>query len=528
MINQPSLAVSVVWCLVLTATLLAQGLSDSFVLNVILYFLLVVGGCIVYPIVALSSCFQISGENSSNSSTAMSNSADVDDVSEYANVDDSTDEIADIMDPTAAINDTSGKYDEENFNVAIVVLGNETPECHQIYFLDNVKTFLTMVIVSHHVGCAFGGAGANSWYLIVGDYDSKFNRISKSIMQLNQGYFMSLFFFISAYFTPSSYEKKGKWEFHKEKALRLSLPLIGTTLCIVPISIMIGVGTTANPIFYFPTIGHAWFILWLILLNVVYSTIIEADEFISSSSGENAPAPPDEQRTVPFPNTNKRLFVGIVICGCLMLAVATLLDFQSFMGMPITIGSLVCDILFFYLGTCFKQHGWLEKSLHEQIDVPVWLLRFGAILEAGTMCVLSSLLENGHFAWALLYLPVAGLFCVDMSLVVLELFQSYAEFSTPITRFFSDGAYTVYIIHPIVVTGLTAIFVMVYRAGDFGSEIEFDGGFFGTASSTKLAGPDNGGGTLALGCIAVNIVSHLILWPLAWQLKQLPGLRHIL
>lgn len=527
MIRKASLTVSVIWCLVLSMTLLAQGISGSIIVSAIFYYLLVVGGCIVYPLVAL--CYRRNGVE-----TSIHSIEGFDDTSNHGILHNS----AELTNAITTIYDVPEGCNIEDPN-AVVASRREIPNCHRLFFLDNLKTFLTVIVVSHHVGSAFGGAGANSWFLIVGNYDSVFNQLIRWMLQLNQGYFMSLFFFVSAYFTPSSYEKKGKWYFHKDKARRLSLPLIGITFVISPISLIIALGIVGYPVYYFPTIGHGWFILWLILLNVVYSTIYEADESEKATINEilsnpedesdgHTPARPAEQRTIPFPDTFKRVFTGTMICGFFMFAVATLINFRAFMGMPITIGSLICNLLFFYLGTCSKRYGWLEKSLREQLDIPVWLLRLSVVSEAGTMCAISFPLEGENNAWALLYIPVAGLFCVDMSLMLLELFQSYADFSTPITRLFSDAAYTVYLIHPIVVTGLTTIFVAIYRAGNFGSEIEFDDGFFYTASSTRLVGPDNGGGTLLLGWVTVNILSHLLVWPLAWQLKQLPGFCQIL
>lgn len=530
MTRKASLAVLVVWYLVLIATLLAQGLSSSDLVLGILYYILVVGGCIVYPIVSL--CFNESGENC-NTSIAILNNPDANDI-------DIEDDNTDPIDFTVSIDGASIESNEEN--PVVIELGCETRNYHRIHFLDNIKTFLTMVVVSHHVGCAFGGAQNDSWFLVIGNYDSLFNRLLGFVLELNQGYFMPLFFFISAYFTPSSYKKKGKWNFHEDKARRLAIPLIGVTLFICPVTFMFAAIITENQIFYFQSVGHAWFILWLILLNVVYSTICEAEDFarrssnerlshhleLSDESDEHIQTSLVEQRKMLFPGTCQRLLAGTMICGCLMVAVIILLEAESFMGMPITIGSLICNLLFFYLGTCAKQHGWLEQSLREQLDIPIWLLWLSVVFEAGIMCTFTFVWDNDSPLGGLLYIPTAGLFCLDMSLVVLELFQSYADFSTPTTRYFSEAAYTVYLIHPVVVTGFTAVFLVAYRAWNVESKIEFDGGYFATASSSKFVGPDNGGGTLALGFVIVNILSHLLLWPIAWQLKQLPGLQHIL
>ena len=67
-------------------------------------------------------------------------------------------------------------------------------------FLDNLKVFLTALVVLHHCACAFGACGEGSWYLIVkgGGGPRAFRLCVKTFVTWNQAYFMSLFFFVSA------------------------------------------------------------------------------------------------------------------------------------------------------------------------------------------------------------------------------------------------------------------------------------------------------------------------------------------
>ena len=69
-------------------------------------------------------------------------------------------------------------------------------------FLDNVKVFLTALVVLHHCACAFGACGEGSWYLIVkgGGGPRAFRFCVKTFVTWNQAYFMSLFFFVSVCF----------------------------------------------------------------------------------------------------------------------------------------------------------------------------------------------------------------------------------------------------------------------------------------------------------------------------------------
>ena len=64
----------------------------------------------------------------------------------------------------------------------------------RLYFLDNIKSLLTIIVVSHHISGSFGGAG---WIYNIGGYYNPFLIFSSSVMGLNQSYFMCLFFFIS-------------------------------------------------------------------------------------------------------------------------------------------------------------------------------------------------------------------------------------------------------------------------------------------------------------------------------------------
>merc|ERR1712224_948658 len=70
----------------------------------------------------------------------------------------------------------------------------------RFYFLDNLKIFLTFLVVCHHCTCAFGACGEGGWLLSIGLRDDDktisnriFSFVTSSFVTINQGYFMSLF-----------------------------------------------------------------------------------------------------------------------------------------------------------------------------------------------------------------------------------------------------------------------------------------------------------------------------------------------
>ena len=148
------------------------------------------------------------------------------------------------------------------------------------------------------------------------------------------------------------------------------------------------------------------------------------------------------------------------------------------------------------LGLQAKAGGWLERPLTEQLDVhPFVLLGFVAI-EAAGIAVAS--LDVDKFGLVLVLL--AGMFCLDMSLLTLLVFQRWGNVETRATRFLARGAFGVYLLHPLVVTAATRVYLQL--AGD--------------------------GVNYPVGFGVVAVVSLLVVWPLAYSLAQLPGLRAVL
>ena len=89
-------------------------------------------------------------------------------------------------------------------------------------YMDALKVFLTCAVIVHHAAGAFAGDGLG---LSVGVYRSTFKVFAVCFLSLQQAYFMSLFFFISAFFAPASLGRKGTRAFLADKAKRIVLPM---------------------------------------------------------------------------------------------------------------------------------------------------------------------------------------------------------------------------------------------------------------------------------------------------------------
>ncbi len=110
----------------------------------------------------------------------------------------------------------------ENGATAAGSAGKEKP---RMYFLDNIKIFLTFIVVCHHTTGAFAGE-SGGWLYNIGTNKSECSWFLYAILSLNQSYFMCMFFFISGYFIPASFARKGYNEFMRDKNVRLGVRAI--------------------------------------------------------------------------------------------------------------------------------------------------------------------------------------------------------------------------------------------------------------------------------------------------------------
>ena len=111
------------------------------------------------------------------------------------------------------------------------------------YYLDNLRSSLTGLVIYHHTAIAYGGTGN-------GIYQSVFHPPSSSAVLIgfnavNQSFFMGTFFFLSGHFSRKNLERKPRKAVIRDRLYRLGLPtaaytLLGTPCCHAIIQLMSG------------------------------------------------------------------------------------------------------------------------------------------------------------------------------------------------------------------------------------------------------------------------------------------------
>lgn len=106
----------------------------------------------------------------------------------------------------------------------------------RFYYLDLLRVFLTMLVFYHHSAVAFGASGG--WYYISKETTTGLTQgLLSASMGIDQSYFMSLFFFISAYLMPFSFDRKGMKSFIYDRLNRLGIPLLIYSFLVNPLLI---------------------------------------------------------------------------------------------------------------------------------------------------------------------------------------------------------------------------------------------------------------------------------------------------
>ncbi len=103
----------------------------------------------------------------------------------------------------------------------------------RLFFIDNLRILLIVLVVLHHLAITYGAPG--SWYYIEGQPDMIATILFSLFVAINQAFFMGFFFMISGYFTPGSFDKKGALPFFRDRLLRLGIPLLFYVIFIDPL-----------------------------------------------------------------------------------------------------------------------------------------------------------------------------------------------------------------------------------------------------------------------------------------------------
>ncbi len=335
----------------------------------------------------------------------------------------------------------------------------------RLLFIDNIRVFLTILVILHHTMIIYAGSGSWSLYM-EGRQDEITQALGGWFCAVNQAYFMSLFLLISAYFVPGSYDRKGASHFLKDRLIRLGIPLIIYSWIISPLTYVVVIYVTRGQVLplssYLPGggfegilgAGPLWFVEVLLIFSIVY---VLWRRFFRPSP----PVPPvDTEGRFPG-NTAVALFALLTGIGAFLVRLVFPVGW-NFSLLNLQFPFFVLYIALFIVGLIAYRRNWLLGLTDAQGKL--WLgIALALILLFVPLAVLGGSVENdrpfmGGLTWqSMSYALWEAFVCVGMCIGVIYVFRRYVNRQGRLAKFLVPNAYIAYIIHAQVITTMALV-----------------------------------------------------------------------
>ncbi len=320
------------------------------------------------------------------------------------------------------------------------------PAGSRVFWIDTLRIALTVLVLAHHSGVTYGNIPV--WYYNETPADPSASVLDIFVV-INQSFFMGLFFFISGYFVPRSIDRKGPGAFSRDRLIRLGLPLLAFVLLLRPLANLHSYLTTPGlppfPIYYLISWdpGPTWFLEVLLIFSLIYAAC-------RALRRNAAPKTHESDGKLGWWVAFGAMLGLIVIMGVLMVVWRQFVPDGSYwpiIGLP-TPSFLPQYALMFAAGVLVARRGWLER-------IPGSLGWVGLGLSLVGVVVFGPMMMSADPALAATGSGIAmAILGVGVSTALLVLFRRVAPGTGPIRRFAAANAFTVYVIHPVVLVGI--------------------------------------------------------------------------
>ena len=347
----------------------------------------------------------------------------------------------------------------------------------RILFIDNLRIYLTILVVLHHLMIIYSGSGG--WIYHEGRQDEITSAIGSWFTAINHAYFMGLFLFVAAYFVPGSYDRKGAARFLKDRLFRLGIPLAVYSWIIRPLLLYAGLSNYGDLSLsfgewysqqYFRDYalvggGPLWFISALLLFSVVYAIV----RLLMPS----LPANPAIETS--FPGNDAIAVFAVMIA---LISFMVRLWFPSdwvYRPLAFQFADFPQYIALFIVGLVAYQRNWLlglpQAVARRWLAIAILLILLYPVIGilGGGLTDSTPFLGGWHWQ-ALINAMLQSFLCLSMVIGLIYLFRRHVDRQGPVAGFLSRNAYTSYLIHEPVITfaALAAMGLMLYPLLKFG------------------------------------------------------------
>ena len=345
----------------------------------------------------------------------------------------------------------------------------------RLVYLDNLKVCLTVLVIFHHAGQAYGDGGDWAYHP---SNPAEFMPWIWHFFSVNAAFFMGLFFLISGYFVPTSFDRQGAKVFVQKKLIRLGIPLLlmGGLLSVLSGKL---------------EIGHMWYIESLLVFCLIYALIRLICKGCSGTCSD--PQPPNLGGLNNI--IGLLIFGGVMGIGSYMIRLVSPQDHWiwpfGIIPLPMEPAHYLQYVMMFVIGILARRLGWLEKMNNIT----------GALsLVLGCMLAIGIYLRDGE-AWNAFVTEWFGIYesllCVFICFGLLWLFRECGNWDSKFWQWCAAQSYGAYIFH------LLLMLILQYAT---------DGIWIGAFGKFTFIG----------------IVTTIASFVLTWLVKMIPGAKKVL
>ena len=355
---------------------------------------------------------------------------------------------------------------------------NTEPQRIRYLFLDNIKVFFTILVILWHTIVTYMEAGW--WYYKESNPADPVSYVIFLLITSFGGVFqaslLGLFFLLGGYFTPKSYDRKGVWNFWKERLIRLGIPLFLYILLINPLIIYILSKIGISPWDTIPMLqgsfwdyyltrflslgafidfisfgGPMWFLRQLLIFTAVYTVWRQFTKL--NAIKQKIP----KQLSIPKYSYLLLLALGL---GCLTFIVRIFLPIDT-RPLEIPWGQLIQYFLMFSIGVICIRYFWFEKITRKHVKI--WLITIIISLVVIYIDFIVAILSGVDFIeftgganfHSFLFSLVDNVVCMGVIFILIKVFYSKFNKQGRILRELSVSAYHMYLVHPLVLIPLS-------------------------------------------------------------------------
>ena len=334
-----------------------------------------------------------------------------------------------------------------------------TPE--REYYIDHLRTVLTAQVIVFHCAITYGSFGGWFYYEV-----KPSGSVSSALLSLfvltSQAYFMGFFFLLAGYFTPPSLERKGYPRFLADRLLRLGLPLLAFCLVLGPMTIALS-NTVQGRAFWATMLslwkgryfinGPLWFAQALLMFSIAYCAwrALRRSPLQDVSRGQQ-----------PLPRVVWWLASAVGVGAVAVLLRAWYPVGKNLIGLQA--GFFSSYIFLFALGIAAWRYDWLRRLSWRNarwwiLALPfLWILMPIHLSLDRTADTWSAVSFAHGVPWAAIFWAMWEPFVAwGLIAAFLLLFRRIANAKTPLWAWLDRRAYTAFIIHPVVLVGISLL-----------------------------------------------------------------------